>query len=301
MTGIIPGNMLNKFFSKPLELEIGDQTYKFCSTADFEFALSGRTAVPSRKISDMVKFSTEQLKKEARTIKEVEKRFVTILSRSIEEPNSINRALREIDPLIFSQDHGWREIISSLNEGDDEYNPFRRIALVKYMQYLASRQEIIKYMYSEKKKLLKEGNGEEPAEGAPFKDTLILENTVFEPTQDHQKNMTFERMPKGEPVTLTLKPGEVIDIYLSKHACKLGSDDGLSFTDQKGRNHTLSKGRTVIGRDTASTIIMEPNLRDISRLHLVIEKFDDQTVQITDLSSHGTFIPADYLEHHTIE
>lgn len=292
--------MLNKFFSKPLELEIGEHTYKFCSTADFEFALTGRTSIPARKISEMVRFTTEQLKKEARTIKEVEKRFVSILSRSIEEPDSINRALREMDPLIFSQDHGWRDIISSLNNGNEDFNPFRRIALVKYMQYLASRQEIIKYLYSEKKKNSKE-NSEDPVEGAQFKDTLILENTVFEPTQEQFKDKAYERMPKGEPVTVTMRPGENIDLFLSKHPCRIHSGDVLTFVDQKEREHKLGKGRNVVGRDTASTIIMEPNLRDISRLHLVIEKFDDQTIQITDLSSHGTFIPGEYLEHHTAQ
>jgi hypothetical protein len=293
--------MLNKFFAKPLELQIGDQTYKFCSIADFEFSLGGRTAIPSRKISEMVKFSTEQLKKEARTIKEVEKRFVSILSKSIENPDSINKALRELDPLIFSQDHGWRDIIASLNNGGDaELNPFRRIALVKYMQYLSSRQEIIKYLYSEKKKLLKEGNGEETAEVGLLKDTLILENTVFEPSSDKDnKDKAFERMPKGEAITITLKPGEEIDLILSKHPCKLSASDKLAFLDQKGNRHVLQNGRNVIGRDASSTIIMDPGMRDVSRLHLMIEKFDDQTVQVTDLSSHGTFIPSVYLTHHT--
>ena len=294
--------MLNKFFAKPLELEIGEQTYKFCSIADFEFCLAGRTSIPSRKISEMVKFTTEQLKKEARTIKEVEKRFVSILSKSIEEPESINAALRELDPLIFSQDHGWRDIIASLNSGNEDFNPFRRIALVKYMQYLASRQEIIKYLYSEKKKLLKETNGEEHVEGTPLKDTLILENTIFEPSADKEnQDKAFERMPKGEAVTITMKPGEEIDLILSKHPCKLTATDNLTFIDQKGRCYELQQGRNIIGRDTASTIMMEPGLRDVSRLHLVIEKFDEQTVQITDLSSHGTLIPNKYLEHHTIQ
>ena len=135
--------MLNKFFSKPIELTIGEQDLKFNSLADFEFSLAGRTSVPSKKITGMVKFSLDELKKEARTIKEIEKRFVSILSKSIEEPESIDRALREMDPQIFSQDHCWRTIISALHDGDEELNEFRRVALVKYMQYLSSRQEII--------------------------------------------------------------------------------------------------------------------------------------------------------------
>ncbi len=136
--------MLNKLFAKPLELTVGEQTISFLSIADFEFSLAGRTSVPSSKITAMVKCSTKQLQTEAHTIKDIEKRFVQILSRSIEDTSSISRSLKELDTSIFSQDHKWRNIIGALNEGGDEFNPFRRVALVKYMQYLSSRQDIIK-------------------------------------------------------------------------------------------------------------------------------------------------------------
>lgn len=292
--------MLNKFFTKPLELQIGDQTLKFSSVSDFEFALAGRTAVPSKKITEMVKFSPEQLKKEAKTIKEIEKRFVGILSRSIEEPSSINRALRELDPLIFSQDHMWRDIIGALNQGDDDFNPFRRVALVKYMQYLSSRQEIIKYLYSEKKKYLEEAGQGEPVESTKLKDTLILENTLFEPASgSDRKSGAFERMPKGEAVTVTLEDGAEMEVLLSRHACKIVAGDRIRFVDQAGRSYELKKGRNIIGRDAVSTVMIDPSLRDVSRLHLVIENFDNRSLQLTDMSSHGTYVPARFLEHHS--
>ncbi|MBI2993457.1 MAG: FHA domain-containing protein [Gammaproteobacteria bacterium] len=291
--------MLNKFFTKPLELKVAGQTLKFSSVADFEFSVAGRVAVPSKKITEMVKFSPDQLKKEAKTIKEIEKRFVNILSQSIEDSASINRALRELDPLIFSQDHGWREIIGALNEGDDSYNPFRRIALVKYMQYLSARQEIIKYLYSEKKKYLEEtpGLAETATDSTKFKDTLILENTIFEPVAGDKKAGDFERLPKGEVVTLTLSPGTEVDVMLSKHHCKLLADGKVRFIDQEGRRYDLKEGRNIIGRDTVSTVLIDPALRDVSRLHLVIENLDNKTVQLTDMSSHGTYIPAKYLQN----
>ena len=289
--------MLNKFFAKPVELKVGDQTLKFSSINDFDFSMNGRTSVPSKKIIEMVKFTTDQLKNEAKTIKEIEKRFVSILSKSIEDTASINRELRELDPLIFSQDHSWRQIISALNAGDEELNSFRRLALVKYMQYLSSRQEIIKYLYSEKKKMMQEPN-ESISASEEFKDTIILDNTLVESSAD-EKGHEVERMPKGEVVTVTLKPNEEIDVLLSKHRCKLAYKDKIEFTDQTGRTFKLHKGRNVVGRDSASNIIMEPRLRDISRLHLVIEYFGDNTVQLTDLSSHGTYIPRRYIELHT--
>jgi len=293
--------VLNKFFAKPIEIEIGEQTLKFCSLADFEFALAGRTSVPSKKITGMVKFSIDELKKEAHTIKEIEKRFVGILSKSIEEPGSINRSMRELDPLIFSQDHSWRNIITALHEGDEELDEFRRVALVKYMQYLSSRQEIIKYLYSEKKKYQKGKavveNGD--SAGSSFKDTLVLENTIFQPVGGGKEGSHLERMPKGEVVTLSLKQGEQIDLVLSRHECKLKGGKPVKFIDQAGREYELMKGKNVVGRDAASTIMMEPSLRDVSRLHLVIEIDNEDRINLTDLSSHGVFIDAQYLEQNT--
>lgn len=293
--------MLSKLFTKPVEIKFGEQVLKFHSVVDFEFAMAGRIAVPSKKIAEMVKFSTDQLKKEARTIKDIEKRFVAILSKSIEDTNSINRALRELDPLIFSQDHSWRDIIGALNEGDDELNPYRRIALVKYMQYLSSRQEIIKYLYTEKKALLNEPIGKDTVNSPEFKDTLILENTIFEPApvNGEDKGNAIERMPKGEAVTIALTPGEEVNVMLSKHHCTLSAKDGIQFTDQDGRTHPLIKGRNIIGRDSVSNIVIESSLRDVSRLHLVIENHGENVLQLTDLSSHGTYIPAKYIAQHS--
>lgn len=302
--------MLNKLFNKPLEIQVGEQTLKFCSVGDFEFAVAGRVSVPSKKITDMVKFSPDQLQKEARTIKEIEKKFVSILSKSIEDTNSINRAIRELDPLIFSQDHNWRDIISGLNEGEEEFNAFRRVALVKYMQYLSARQEIIKYLYSEKKRMLNEPVVE-PAKGSDekdntggFRETLMLENTIFEPVASNRKDGSngsddFERIPKGEAVTITLTPATEMTVMLSKHKCSLTAKDGIHFIDHTGKKYKLAKGRNIIGRDTVSTIILDPSLRDISRLHLVVENIDDSSLKLTDLSSHGSFIPRKFLEHHS--
>ena len=107
-------------------------------------------------------------------------------------------------------------------------------------------------------------------------------------------------MPKGEAVTITLSPDSAVEILLSRHPCKLlSTQDKVQFVDQAGRTFDLQRGRSVIGRDTVSTVMMDPSLRDISRLHLVIENFDGSTLQLTDMSSHGTYIPARLLEHHS--
>ncbi len=293
--------MLNNFFAKPIEITIGEQELKFSSLADFEFSLSGRTSVPSKKITNMVKFSLDELKKEAKTIKEIEKLFVSMLSESIENPDSINRALREMDAQIFSQDHGWRAIIAALHGGDDELNEFRRVALVKYMQYLSSRQEIIKYLYSEKKQLtglIDTSNNTEKS--TRFSDTFMLENTVFEPLSGDKDGEEMDKMPKGENVTIRMKADKEINVLLSKHPCKIiGGESGSKFIDESGRSYDLKIGKNVIGRDSKTDIMLDPSLRDVSRVHLVIETDDTNTLYLTDLSAHGTYIPVKYLESHT--
>lgn len=285
-----------------MELKVGDQTIRFQSIDDFEFSLAGRTSVPTNKITEMVKCTAKELQTEARTIKDIEKSFVSILARSIEDPAGINRSLKELDSSIFSKDHEWRSIISALNDSGDEFNPFRKVALVKYMQYLSSRQDIIKFLYSEKKKPTAErqDSKDDTIQKDKFKDTLLFDNTIFQQQHNGQKDgIEFERMPKGESIVAVLKPHERIIVMLSKHKCEIEADGQIFFIDQAGRKHALDKGRNVIGRDTNGTVTIDPSLRDVSRMHLVIDNEGNNSLQLTDFSSHGTYIPSALLEGHT--
>ena len=109
----------------------------------------------------------------------------------------------------------------------------------------------------------------------------------------------MERMLKGENVTIALKPGKEIDVLLSKHHCKIIGGNVNKFIDQAGRSYELKVGKNTVGRDSKSTIMIDPALRDISRTHLLIELDANNTIYMTDLSSHGTYIPAKYMESQT--
>ena len=76
--------MLDRLFSKALSLVINGEEISFHTLAEFEFALGGRTNVPASKLADLIVLSPDDLKREAKSIKTVEKRFVDILSRSID-------------------------------------------------------------------------------------------------------------------------------------------------------------------------------------------------------------------------
>lgn len=295
--------MFNKLFARPLTLTIAGRELSFNTLAEFEFALAGRTEVPARKITELLELSTRELKREAKSIKAVERQFVEILSRSIERQDGLGSHLRKLDPHLFSQDHDWREIMAALrakDDKDDDYDELRRIALVKYMQYLAARQEVIKHTYAVKKlKAAREETGAEPppepeSGAGAMRETVILDSVVLEPEPGRKER--FERLPKGEPVVLSLPPESSLDLLLSKHAFKLtATNNSLELVDDEGARHRLQNGKNIIGRDTVCNVTVSAGYRDISRLHLIVEPLAEHRVRLTDLSAHGTFLPAERL------
>ena len=104
------------------------------------------------------------------------------------------------------------------------------------------------------------------------------------------------RLPKGEAVILPFNHESTITIQLSKHAFLLSWIDGvLCLTEDDGQRSELQAGKNIIGRDTVCNIAVDSSYRDVSRLHLIIEPLDGDQVRFTDLSAHGTFLPAEVL------
>lgn len=278
-----------------LSLKIADQNITFNSLAEFEFALSGRTDVPSRKIAELVALTPAELKSEAQSIKAVEQMFVDVLAKSIDEPGSVSQLLRDIDVHVFSQDHNWRDLMRSLNDKDETYDDLRRIALVKYMQYLRSRQDIIKQTYAVKKQEASGQSGDAPAsrpvDGEPpgVKDTVIFDTAVMEVDSDATRD--FSRIPKGEAIHLNLGENEILPIRLSKHPFRLVRDEGFRMVDDQERSHELQFGKNIVGRDSVCNVVLDSDYRDVSRVHLMLELSDENRLRLTDLSSHGTYIP----------
>ena len=273
---------------------------RFSTPEEFEFSLAGRTSVPSQKISSLMKRSPHELKAEAATIDELEQRLQTMLARI--EDASINRAMMSLDPAVFSHDHDWRGIITGLNECGEEYREFKVIALKMYMQYLHSRKVLLKDIYAERRAHAIQDNEGKDTPVAAGGDNLgatsspdgTLSGTVSDVSLPGSKKRNLEpvirRLPKGEPVVIPILAGEDIEIRLSKHKFRLTGNDGLALVDPKGQHYPLARGRNMIGRDTECDISLNPSLKDISRRHLIIENPGDDQLQLTDLSTYGTFV-----------
>jgi hypothetical protein len=267
--------------------------------------MAGRTDVPAVKISELALLTGPELKREARSIKAVESQFVDILSKSLERPGSIAGLLKSVDIKVFSQDHDWREIVHDLADRGEEYDALRRIVLVKYMQYLTARQEVIKQIYKVKKHertLATEAAGEphpgdvsqelELPEGNRFRETVIFDSQIID--QQDQTEQSFTRLPKGEPLEIRLADDASTELMLSRHAFRYVNSGNGHLEDDSGHQYPLAEGKNIIGRDGVCNIVIDGAYRDVSRLHMVIEKQPGGTVRFTDLSSHGTFLPTGY-------
>jgi len=112
--------------------------------------------------------------------------------------------------------------------------------------------------------------------------------------------ISFSRLPKGETVEIELQRDHAVDLLLAKHQCRILLQDRLLFVDQEGHDSELRVGRNIVGRDATSDIIMDADLRDISRKHLIVESDGVGQVKLTDISSHGTSLPPRFLDHTSI-
>jgi hypothetical protein len=301
--------MLDALFKKPLELQVGGRTLRFDSKVDFEFALASRTDVPAGKIAELVRFDAQQLLDEANNVRQVERHFVEMLSRSIQHPGSIGYLLREMDAKLFSHDHDWRAIMTALAQQDRRVDEYKQLAVVKYVQYLASRQDVLKGIYAQKS-----STGGQPREPAldidpPYRQTVIFDVEDFpqEPTDADDETQALGavsgpalaqlwRLPRGESVTLESPRGEQLTLVLSRHPFRLRLRDHPALVDDNDNEQPLALGRNVIGRHPDSDVTVDAAYRDVSRTHVIVELDADAGLRLTDLSAHGTFLPSDLVD-----
>lgn len=295
--------MFNRSAREALEIDIEGERFTFQSPRGFEFSLGGRTNLPAGKIAALSRLEDNELLREAEAIRGVEQRFAEALSGTLEDITNVGPLLRSMEASIISQDNGWRSIMSALNACEQPCEPYKKIAMVKYMQYLAARQEVVKHLYANRRRLqagdTPRRNGMSLYRPTPrFKETVIFD--INGSGESHPVEIAFSRLPKGETVELALEPEQAVELLLAKHPCSIVLRDNLIFVDEKGNGSSLHAGRNIVGRDADSDVVINAGLRDVSRKHLIVETDGTCRVKLTDISSHGTSLPPRYLDHTSI-
>ncbi|GJM04457.1 MAG: hypothetical protein DHS20C09_04480 [marine bacterium B5-7] len=288
--------MLDKLFKKPLALKIGDQTLQFSSVSDIAFCLEGRTSISSAKLAELFALSAEELDTQAKKLAGLNKSMFKILNSIVDEPDNIDRSMRELDTQMFSQDQNWRDIIQSLNKEQGDIDAIRVTVIMKYMKYISAVEETIGYISVEMKK-----NQGTVANGVAnklndFEETWSLGHLREEMKSATQAEVAYKRLPKDTAVSVILPPGGSIDVRLASYPGQLvATDDKVEYVDDSGTT-LLSKGANMVGRSVKSTVKIDTAQKHVSRTHLSILISEGNALQLTDHSSEGTFISADFIK-----
>jgi FHA domain-containing protein len=293
--------MLDNLFKKPLELKIGDQTLQFSSVTDVAFCLEGRTSISSAKLAELFALSAEELETQAEKLAGLNKTMFKILNSVVDEPENIDRSMRELDTQMFSQDQNWRDIIQSLNKEQGDIDTIRVTVIMKYMKYLSAVEDTIGNIRAGMKQnegAVANGNGDTNKLN-DFEETWSLghlREEVKSATQaENQADAEFKRLPKDTAVSVILPPGGSIGVRLASYPGQLiATNDKVQYVDESGTT-VLSKGANMVGRSVKSTVKIDAAEKHVSRTHLSILISDGNALQLTDHSSEGTYITADFL------
>jgi hypothetical protein len=279
---------------RPLTLTIEQKRVTFNAVVDFEFCLASRTQVPASRFPALLDMSAEALSAEAENLRQIQARLSGIIASSLGHPRRLGALMDGLDGKLFSQDYDWRAIMEDLNRQGAKFDKFRRVALMGYMRYLGSRQELLASLHAWK------ADGEQTVEQKPD-DALcqaMQETAIYDrartPETDNPSHLT--RLPRTQTVAVRLPAKREMELSLAGHSFKLIPGRQLRLVDRHGGDYPLVMGPNIVGRHAACDVVVNPAYRDISRRHLIIEILSDNAALITDLSSLGTWCPEQFLK-----
>ena len=279
--------------SGPLKFELEGRTIRFATLDDFAFSLSGRTQLAASSVTNLMQLTPNELRREATDIRDVERRFVDLLADALKTPGAVGELLGEIDADLIAEDNQWRAIMAALVDESPGFDEYKHLALVKYMQYLAARRDIVKSIYAQRFGGQEPLAAQEPAVNGGAKSTLIIEEESGPDTESSQ--LRFRRLPRGETVMVRTPANGELSILLSRHKFQLFAADSPRLTDDNGVNYPLKFGANVIGRHPGNDVVVGGWYRDVSRKHLMVDTTGSGSLSLTDLSTHGTFLPGGLL------
>lgn len=274
--------------SGELAVSIDGQQFHFQSPSDLDLVLTPRTEVTAAVLREWGRLSEDELRADLALTRAVHKKLTHLILRAMETGVALAQVWREIDLSKIYEEHQWQALLYALSDPQQVGDDYRRAALVKYLQYLKARREVLQDLASERQR----GQVHGPADHAPAVVSAGISPVVDDESFTAMKRSAeYSRLPPRHSVELVLTPGEPLTLFLAHRRMRLTvSEEGAVLSDDSGLSVPIREGRMVIGRSTDCDVILQGATGDVSRKHLMIEA-GAQEVRLTDLSSHGTYVP----------
>ena len=293
-----------------LRLDFPDRFIDFRGMREFEFSLCGRTEFPAARVRDLIALTPVELENSAAGIRQIERDFAYILARAVHHPELIGEYFREIELKLFSNDHSWRETMEGLIRLSPAYDAYKRVALIKYMQYLRARQNIMRALFIETTKgddnvgIHATRKFEDATQSATSATTPIFDLASTESGNDEGHSYgngnggSYTALAKGETVTLHLGKVREVELLLAGNRLRLYTGRESYLADDDNNTYPLHTGKNLVGRHSVCDVMLDPACRAVSRNHLIVQPVSAREVQLTDLSAHGTEVPTHLLRRH---
>lgn len=256
-------------------------------------------------MGELMSIDVKEVRHTAASVTRILKRFAKAIVDSMDDPSNVNDFLRELDLKLIEKDHDWREIFAEVAGKGEDYEPHKRVLIVKYLQYLSTRKRLLAHVLAHRTALedtdeqpnhtQEPGHAQEPShaqEPGMGQSSGKPEGILNAASLSVQVPEKFERLQMGESVQLDLPHGRTIDLMLARRVYQLSGSDEPKLIAPDGAAHPLNEGRNMIGRHPECDIVTDRNFHDVSRVHVIIEWNREPWVKVTDLSTLGTFVPS---------
>ncbi len=271
---------------RPLLMDLDGRMEEFRSPAEFETWLRPRVDISTDDTRRFTRRSEREVMRELHTAERAYRNALELLLRSVEFSEPLGRLWQRLDISLTPEDHDWSSILFALGETRHVPERYRRVGLVKYVQYLGARRDVLG-------KVLRELQRAKEPEAVPSV-RRVAERVPVDASRVNTRSMrgVYVRLPRRKPVSIELSEGEDIPLILARRRFKLTRrDGGLVLIDDRRRRHEIVRGRTFIGRSQICEVQVAGESPDISRKHACIDLLADGSILVTDLSTRGTFVP----------
>ena len=271
----------------PIELPWGSDTLHFGDVADFEFALGARTGVLPARLHELMQRSGTELEAELQGIRTLDQRIGGIIDAQDSLRQPCGPAIAHLGVAVFSKDYEWRGMFARLLELPPECDRFLRAALIQYRHYLSARLSTVR-LVTGMQAATAGGNAalDDSAEHARATMMFTSDGGLLPLRRDE-----LRRLPQGEAVTLRLARGSAISLKLARHQFSLTHNRDWTLVADNGKTYTLHAGVNCVGRGRDNDVSLDSDFRNVSRKHLLAQPLDDDVILLTDISSHGTYVP----------
>ena len=290
--------MLSRLLSRPVRLDLGASTLKFRSKRELELALGNRTTVSPLTIATLSGLTDEALVREAGIYRHLEQCIV----KAVSQHQGVEELLVEIDLATITEENDWRSVIRGVRTLDPSANAYKRCALLKFMEYLTSRQELVNTIRGNRQHQMVDAGKSEPGAIAEnhARQTLVFdlpELLAAGSQEDGELDDEFNRVPKGESIEIEFDRHQSLNLLMARYRFTMVSGEPYLLVDENGNDLKLRRGKNIVGRSAQCDVAIDSVFKAISRKHLIVEAYGTGIVKLTDISTLGTFVPRGYLDN----